>query len=158
MKCQFCTNAACVHLTDIVNKKKREMHLCEECARKHNLIPDQSPPQIDLKSLLGLLAAPTTAIADPSALICPTCELKYVEFRAEGRLGCPTDYDAFRPTLEPLLERIHRSVRHTGKIPRRVLRANVKDQLREAIRAERYEEAAELRDALRKGEGSDESR
>src|SRR6266576_1795280 len=103
-------NQATVHVTDIANKRKRELHLCEKCARKHNLIPDQPTPHVDLKALLGLLIGPlqqqhqASATADPVALTCPSCGLQYVEFRAEGRLGCPDDYEAFRATLEPLLE------------------------------------------------------
>ena len=129
MKCQFCDSPATVHLTDIVNKKKREVHLCERCARKHNLLPDApAAPPIDLKALLGLLVGPfQQPHADPAALTCPTCGLQYGEFRAEGRLGCPADYEAFRPALEPLLERIHRARRHAGKAPRAYRR-----QLREA--------------------------
>ncbi len=38
MKCQFCPNPATVHLTDIINQKKREMHLCDACAREPDLV------------------------------------------------------------------------------------------------------------------------
>jgi protein arginine kinase activator len=166
MKCQFCDSPATVHLTDIVNKKKREMHLCERCARKHNLIPDQPTPHVDLKALLGLLvgpfAQPHPATADPAALTCPTCGLQYGEFRASGRLGCPDDYDAFRATLGPLLERIHRASAHAGKTPRAAARkaelADLRRRLAAAVGAEHYEEAARLRDLIRQKEPSDEPR
>jgi len=169
MNCQFCDTPATVHLTDIVNKAKRELHLCERCARKNDLIPDQPTPHVDLKALLGLLAGAGGAAAgggaDPAALTCPGCGLQYGEFRAEGRLGCPADYDAFRPALEPLLERIHRAVAHAGKAPhavRRERRAAERDDLRAALRAavaaEKYEDAAALRDRLRRKDGSDEPR
>lgn len=167
-KCQFCDNPATVHLTDIVNKKKREAHLCESCAREHNLIPDQPTPQIDLKALLGILVGPlggAGAADDPSALICPACGLKYAEFRNEGRLGCPEDYDVFREALEPLLERIHRSIGHTGKAPqayreqaRETELKTLRKRLRAAVKAEKYEDAARLRDLIRQKEGSDEPR
>src|SRR5215212_7852671 len=63
VKCQFCDNPATVHLTELANKRKREVHLCEGCARKHNLLSEQpAAPQIDLKALLGLLVGPP---ADP---------------------------------------------------------------------------------------------
>ena len=169
MKCQFCDNPATVHLTDIVNKKKREVHLCEACARKHNLIPDQAVPQIDLKALLNLLVGPFQlhhpAPLDPAALTCPACGLQYAEFRAEGRLGCAADYDDIRPALEPLLERVHRSLRHAGKAPRAFRRQareaelrELKKQMQAAAASERYEEAARLRDLIRQKEASDEPR
>jgi protein arginine kinase activator len=89
-------------------------------------------------------------------LTCPACGLKYAAFRADGRLGCPDDYDAFRPALEPLLERIHRGTRHGGKAPRAAaLRAELSElrgQLAAAVEAENYEDAAELRDRIRQKE------
>ena len=112
MNCQFCDEPATVTLTEIVNKKKRVLRLCERCAKRHNLLPELPAPQVDVKALLGLLAAVAPspqAPLDPAALTCPDCGLQYGEFRATGRLGCPAEYDAFRPALEPLLARIHRA-------------------------------------------------
>lgn len=159
MTCQLCGQPATVTLTEIVNKKRRVMHLCERCARKNNLPPE---PQIDVKALLGLLQATAPAdpaAADPAALTCPDCGLEYGEFRATGRLGCPGEYDAFRAALEPLLTRIHRADAHAGKAPRAVRRgrrAAALDELRlrmaAAARAEDYEEAARLRDRIRQEE------
>jgi protein arginine kinase activator len=88
-----------------------------------------------------------------------------MEFRAEGRLGCPHDYAVFQRGLEPLLERIHRASRHRGKTPRRASRhadlqaelVRLRQQLRGAIEAEAYEEAARLRDLLRQKEAAYES-
>jgi protein arginine kinase activator len=98
-------------------------------------------------------------------LTCPDCGLQYGEFRATGRLGCPAEYDAFRPALEPLLARIHRADAHAGKTPRAVRTARRADRLDElrrrmaaAARAEDYEEAARLRDAIRQEEAADEPR
>src|SRR5262249_18843879 len=93
-------------------------------------------------------------------LSCPACGIKYMEFRAAGRLGCPHDYHVFRTGLEPLIDRIHRSARHVGKMPRRgtpdpVRQAEIMElrrQLQTAIQTEHYEEAARLRDLLRENE------
>lgn len=164
MKCQFCDNPATVHLTKIVDKKKREVRLCEACARKHNLLP--AAPSLDLKAILSMLVGPLQpAAAEPESLTCPGCGLQYAQFRAEGRLGCPAEYEAFRPMLEPLLERIHRSVTHAGKLPRAVRRqlldaelGELRRQMQAAVRTEDYEEAARLRDLIRQKEGSDEPR
>ena len=38
MKCQFCSNPATVHLTNIENNQKKEMHLCQSCAESHQLL------------------------------------------------------------------------------------------------------------------------
>lgn len=163
MKCQNCSNPATVHLTNIVNKKKQELHLCESCAEQQQLIKQQelSLPAI-LQTLIGQHVGPLTD--ELARLTCPACGIKYMEFRAEGRLGCPHDYSVFRVGLEPLLQRIHRSNRHTGKSPRRKPRTaareaellELKRQLRAAVETEQYEEAATLRDLLREKEAADE--
>lgn len=160
MKCQECGQLATVHLTDIVNKQKHEAHLCDECARKHGLFADASA-QLNLHALVQLTVG-QPASPDPGSLTCPACGLKYAAFRADGRLGCAHDYDVFQTALEPLLERIHHSTRHAGKLPRAAYRRNelteLREQLRAAVTAENYEDAARLRDQLRQKEGADEPR
>jgi len=160
--CKYCGRPATVHLTDIVKKQRRETHLCEACAHKHDLIPETPVgPQLNLPALVELLMGQPIA-ADSAGLTCPTCGLKYAAFRAEGRFGCADDYEAFRPALEPLLDRIHRATRHEGKTPKSAGRRAELDALRErlarAVADEEYERAAVLRDSLRQKEGSDEPR
>ncbi len=164
MKCMFCENPATVHLTERVNNKKREAHLCEKCAKERNLLPNPPGPQINLKALLNLLAAPFQGQTGPAATApaeakCPACGLSHTAFKAEGRLGCGRDYEVFRETLEPLLERVHRATTHAGKLPatvRVVAKAarleTLREQMKAAIEVENYEAAAELRDAIRKME------
>lgn len=160
MKCQECGQPATVHLTDIVNKQKHETHLCDKCAQKHGLFADAAAP-MNLQALVQLTLGQPIA-ADQGSLTCPACGLKYAAFRTDGRLGCAHDYDAFQAALMPLLERIHHSTRHVGKFPRAAYRRNeladLHAQLREAVAAENYEEAARLRDRLRQKEGADEPR
>ena len=93
-------------------------------------------------------------------LACPICGIKFMEFRAEGRLGCPHDYEVFRAGLKPLLERSQRADRHHGKRPaRQQVNAqrqrellDLRQQLREAVEREAYETAAKLRDLIRQKE------
>jgi protein arginine kinase activator len=159
VKCQSCSNPATVHLTDIVDGKKRETHLCQECAEKAQLLKDQ---ELNLSAIVQTvigphLGQPTDELA---RLTCPVCGIKYMEFKAGGRLGCPHDYQVFRAGLEPLLQRIHRGLRHAGKTAKhaqeRAARAaeivQLRQQQRAAIEAEAYEEAARLRDLLRQKE------
>ncbi|MCE9532406.1 MAG: UvrB/UvrC motif-containing protein [Planctomycetes bacterium] len=158
MKCQFCDSPATVHLTDIINKKKHEVHICEACAREHDLIPD-AKQELNVPALLQFLLNQKKgekAKNEAIDLVCPHCGMKYAQFRTQGRLGCPKDYEVFRAALEPLLERIHRHVRHEGKVPRSVpLNPPVKSieemqqRIRDAVLEERYEEAARLRDLIR---------
>jgi len=164
VKCQYCTKPATVHQTTIVNNEKKELHLCQACAEAKQLIKKQelNLPAI-LQSLIGQHLGPE--MDELSRLSCPVCGIRYMEFRAQGRLGCPHDYTVFRSGLESLLYRIHRGTRHTGKSPRqgvppedRMLEiAQLRRQLQAAVDAEAYEEAGRLRDLLRKKEATDES-
>lgn len=159
MKCQFCSKPATVHLSDLVNQK--ELHLCQNCAESQQMSQDKLNLPALLHSLLGQHLGPQTELA---RLVCPACGIRYMEFRAQGRLGCPHDYAVFRSGLAPLLQRIHRAERHVGKSPRRVPdpegMANLielRGRLQQAVDDEVYEEAARLRDLLRKKEATDES-
>lgn len=157
MKCKYCANPATVHLTPIQGEGAGgTLHLCAGCAEKHELGKGQ---ELNLSMILqALIGAHVGAWSDElSRLQCPACGMKYMDFRAEGRLGCPHEYSVFRKGLLPLLERIHRAEQHQGKRPRRhpvgadaaweVIQ--LRRQLGEAITAESYERAALLRDQIR---------
>jgi protein arginine kinase activator len=163
VKCQACgVNPATVHLTDLVKNQKKETHLCQACAEAQQLVDKQelNLPAI-LQTLLGQHIGPQNELAK---LACPACGIKFMEFRAQGRLGCPHDYAVFRTGLEPLLRRIHRAGRHVGKVPRHGPPAaerqaelvRLRRRLQAAVDAEAYEEAARVRDLLRKREATDE--
>jgi protein arginine kinase activator len=162
VKCQFCSKEATVHLTDIVHNHKREVHLCQSCAEKQHLVQKKelNLPAI-IQNLIGAhLGGQSGTLA---RLACPACGIRYMEFRAEGRLGCPHDYAVFREGLLPLLQRIHRGGTHVGKTPRRAPNparqaqmVELRRRLQAAVDAEAYEEAARLRDLLREKEATDE--
>jgi protein arginine kinase activator len=152
-----------VHLTDIVNGHKKELHLCQSCAEQQQLLKHQ---ELNLSAILQtVIGQHVGQLTDELArLTCPACGIKYMEFRAEGRLGCPHDYEVFRAGLEPLLQRIHRHDRHVGKTPRHAERnaavqaelVDLRRRLRAAVEAEDYEQAARFRDLLRQKEATNE--
>jgi protein arginine kinase activator len=152
MKCQRCPKQATLHITEVLPLDKfEEYHFCEECAKKY-LYPTAA----------GKKATAGGDGDDPGGKVCDTCGLKFVEFRNTGRLGCPHDYDSFKPELIPLLESIHGEPKHEGKSPRRQPRAkdeqkelvHLRRKLQDAIGGEKYEEAARLRDRIRQLEDS----
>jgi protein arginine kinase activator len=154
--CQRCQkNTATVHSTEIVDGVMTSVHLCDACAQSEGIAPSLTP-----QSLLSNLVGPTPEGADagPAAdLKCPHCGLTYGEFRQRGRLGCAEDYKLFHAGLVELLERIHGSSQHIGKIPdsegdHLKLEREILEQKRELTRAihrEEYEQAAEIRDRIR---------
>jgi protein arginine kinase activator len=74
-----------------------------------------------------------------------------------GRVGCTECYTAFAAEIEPMLNALHGSTTHRGKVSRvgdvrTRLRADLQTKralLRSALETENYEEAAALRDDIR---------
>ncbi len=160
MKCQKCAKAATLHITEILGEEQvEELHLCEECAHKYLYEPQQQ--KAGAKSSGG---TPAEEIEEPAVLNreCQVCGIKFVDFRNSGRLGCPHDYQEFREELTPLLENIHGETRHCGKTPRRLPQnkqtqselIQLRKQLLTAVNKEAYEEAARLRDRIKRLEES----
>lgn len=114
MNCENCDMAqATIHITRIVGGKKRKSHLCKECAAEKAL----PKAQINLPALLQALLGQN----DMAQVDCPCCGIGFMEFRSNGRLGCPHDYEAFRKALTPLIQRLHVKINHKGKRPSRPL-------------------------------------
>lgn len=163
--CERCKKAqATFHLTNIdPSGGKSERHLCDGCAAEEGLL--QSPKvAVDLNSFLeSFIAGSKGTAAEVSNLVCEECGISYVEFRNQGLLGCPHDYEVFKELLGRLVERTHGgATNHVGKTPKSLglthkppqdLR-RLKHQLDEAIAGEDYERAAKLRDRIRALESS----
>lgn len=158
--CERCKKVqATYHLTNLTPEgDKVERHLCERCAIEEGLVQVHKPAvSIDvLEEFVG--GTKGSAAATLHELVCQECGLSYVEFRNQGLLGCPHDYDAFSEPLKRLVERAHDGgTHHVGKSPKSlgVPRTTQQDifklrkQLDDAISAEDYERAAALRDRIR---------
>jgi len=157
MKCDRCDNEATVHEVNIVAGKKTELHLCQSCALEMGLVVK---PQAQIAELLAQMVktpAPSAKTTTRDTLRCESCGMTFAEIRKKGQLGCSQCYDTFAQQLTPLLERAHEgATHHLGKVPRRaggcidreaqLLR--FRRQLQEAVNAEDYERAAQLRDRL----------
>lgn len=161
MLCELCKQTqATVHLTEIVNDQMTELHLCEACANQKGA---QVESHFGLSDLLSGLAdfSKTQETEEVSTRACPNCGMTYDDFRKVGRLGCSECYPAFKRNLGSLLKRIHGSPIHVGKSPMRLIKpakiakseiADLKRKLEQAIESEEFEEAARLRDQIRRFE------
>lgn len=155
MTCQRCQDEATVHLTETVDGQRRKLDLCATCARKAGVPLPEKPPTLALDAVVQtlIIAHVGELVGEMADLTCPECRLKYMEFRARGRLGCPNDYQNFVRGLLPLIQRIHGATRHVGKVartrPEAKDRLTLRAQLREAVAREEYELAVKLRDQLR---------
>lgn len=161
MQCQICKKAeATIHLTEIVDGHRSEMHICQLCAQNEGIAVKSQIPLNELLSNL-LAAQPKDEEFDDddveNELVCPDCGFTLDQFRKEGVLGCPGDYEIFKDALVPLLEKAHGGhTSHTGKLPSKmpaddggkVKIAHLKRQLQTAVETEDYETAATLRDKI----------
>lgn len=158
MICELCREAvATVHLTEIVNNSKKEIHLCEACAQQKGVAIQSHVKNLSIPEFFGQVPeARESESAHGVELHCPTCEMTYRQFRTGGKLGCPNDYQVFRSELTHLLEKIHGASQHKGKTParfgqeqrRRRHLEQLRTDLKNAVDTEAFERAAEIRDQI----------
>ena len=165
MQCQICNkNDATIHLTEITDGVRSEMHICEQCAAEQGItIKSQIPINGLLSSLLAVQPTDDELFGPSSEkeLTCPYCGFTLEQFRKEAVMGCPYDYEIFEKSLPPLIERAHNGkTTHCGKVPsktpknarKQVELLNLRQQLEAAVKSEDYELAAKLRDKIKKCE------
>jgi protein arginine kinase activator len=163
MLCQICNkNQATIHLTEIVDGARTEMHTCEQCAIEQGItVKSQMPINELLGNLLALQPAEDDLLGEEKEASCPHCGFTLNQFREEAVLGCPHDYDFFEEKLAPLITKAHDGhTTHCGKIPSKTPGETKKKmeltflnrQLNAAIKKEDYEKAARIRDEINKKE------
>ena len=160
MYCQICKKKeATIHLTEINDGVRSEMHLCEYCAQQEGVA---IKGQLSVNELLSNLLATQPSDEEmfgPSekAHACPNCGFTLEQFAREPLLGCPHDYETFEKSLSPLIEKAHEGNKsHCGKVPAKTSPdlklkmelITLRQQLQAAVRSENYELAAQLRDKI----------
>lgn len=161
-KCLRCTKQATLHITELKAGKALSLHLCENCAQEYlSTVDVGSIPEEFANSGAATVPEPPEGdepevATDAPQKTCPDCGITFKEFRSQGRLGCPKDYEIFRSELLPLLESIHGETQHVGKFPPRVSDSSrrqfelvrLRSELKSAIEDELYETAARIRDQI----------
>ncbi len=148
--CQTChVNPATIHFTEIQDDVKEELHICESCAAAQGLNNEAF--------VANMVDAISRSVTAPNKS-CPHCGMTFEEFRAKGRFGCPKDYEVFEEALSRLVAKMHSgATRHKGRLPRgqhevettvgdRLLQ--LRRELRDAVKDEKYEDAARIRDEI----------
>lgn len=161
MQCQQCQkNVANVRFTHIINGKKVEMYLCEQCAKEKGQLGFS--PQLNLFDFLWGIpgfggSTGYEQMVQPKEVRCNVCGMSFEDFKKTGKIGCANCYRLFRENLNPILRKLHGSIEHTGKMPLKISGCisknneleKLREQLAMAISSEEYEKAAELRDMIR---------
>lgn len=175
-KCQICGKPATVHFTQIVNNEMKNVDLCDECAERNGLF-DLQGASLAMLAALGesLFNGLKQSVSAFSGVICSVCGHTPVMFKESGRLGCPNCYKDLKVIVDRLIESSQKGVCHVGKklpqksnilgneIPsidvdaKKSKKTSAKDKLSElqselerAIADERYEDAARIRDEIKK--------
>lgn len=176
MLCQNCNeNEANITYTQIINGVKKQMNLCEHCAKELGIDDVAFNMPIHFSNFLGDIWEDTEpfmpTFSKPKTLLCKKCNMTYEEFIQNGKFGCEECYETFHGKLDSLLKNIHGANRHVGRsgknlgnilsdktqeqIEKKTSRKEsklqeLKARLKQEIKEERYEDAAKTRDEIKK--------
>lgn len=170
MKCSHChKNEANTHVKRIINGKKEEMHLCEECARELGVMENFDFEPFTMDSFFGnLLGAGVSALNSLAGVDrCSYCGSSFNDIVNSGKVGCANCYTHYEDKLAPSIEKIHGRTKHVGKFvtyteeadekspdskvnsdPKKSPLQQLKDELKEAVKEQRFEDAAVIRDKI----------
>lgn len=165
MLCDECQkNLATVHLTKVINNLMSKAHLCEECAKNIKDVGQfnfmdifESLPEM-LTGMFSMLEPTSENSLELKSIHCPTCGSSFNDLKDTGKLGCGNCYPAFSERLEPILKKIHSNDEHHGKMPlsisnetkKKIELRNLKNELSNLIEHEKFEQAATVRDEIKK--------
>ena len=161
MLCENCgKREANVRYSENINGVKKEMHLCEECSQKLGISSKMDFSTPEFMPLLN----------EVKQLTCDSCGSTFDDIINTGRYGCANCYDVFEDRMDPILKKLQGSNRHNGRLgkisdnkknfenDKKVNKENktenklekLQEDLKIAIKEERYEDAAKIRDEIKK--------
>lgn len=176
MLCSHCgKREANFHYKQVNNGHATEAHLCTECARELGYLNKDNFASMGSFGNFGmgfadmfkeLLGFPSALGSATKTLTCGSCGTAYDDFINSGLLGCEDCYDEFARDIENILTKIQPSTVHKGKAASKASKAEpkgekpseidgLKAELKKAVDEERYEDAAEIRDKIKKLEDDD---
>ncbi len=162
MKCQSCgKREATVRYSESINGKKHEYYLCENCANKMGVG--------DFSSIFSpMFVSIPEFFKDtklPEALTCPKCGYTLDDYSKTGMFGCEECYNTFEDTLDELFLKFHGKNRHIKLNKKNKVNVDskksyikeskeeniddLKEKIKELVKAEKYEEAAIIRDKIK---------
>ncbi len=159
MLCQNCGKyEATTHVKRIINGESAEAHLCSDCAKSLGYTDVFGGFGNTFGDLLGSFFGESQMSSLSSRTIrCEKCGNTFNDIVNSGKLGCADCYTTFYDKLLPSLQRIHGKTRHEGKNPT-IIKTEVANQLsvleqlenelKNAIKEQNFEKAAELRDEI----------
>ncbi len=173
MLCERCNKKKiAVLFRENVNGRIRSLQVCHDCADvlgnteeletiglevAGSLSPFGQADEIDLP--LSVYYPPKKSSRPPSGSSekCPGCGMTWEEIVKAGKVGCAVCYTVYADELSEAVHSAHGAAEHTGRCSaghraraqKLEKLATLKKRLKEAVSAEKYENAAELRDQIR---------
>ncbi|MBC8201795.1 MAG: UvrB/UvrC motif-containing protein [Planctomycetes bacterium] len=150
--CDYCDQAAIYHDVRIENGVHTTLNLCQHHAIEAGI--ELGP--IDLSIVLN---ADATFSESKEVIVCQDCGMTIAQYKEKSLLGCPTCYETFAEQLKHIIANVQDNhTQHVGRAPssanadvsRHLTVRRLLKQLDKAVTQEQYEEAAVLRDELRK--------
>ena len=181
MLCDNCgKREANVRYSENINGKTRELNLCEECSEKLGIGQMDFSMPMDFSNFFGDFVEEFTKpewmplLNNVKTLTCNNCGYTFDDIVNTGKLGCPNCYDVFESELDSIIKRIQGTNRHVGRIGKiidnkidkkynkteentdkkeeKTKLEQLQEDLKNAIKEERYEDAAKIRDEIKKNE------
>ncbi len=178
MLCQNCNkNEANVKYTQIINGEKKEMMLCEECSHELGIDTMNFNLPVSFSNFFSNFLDDYDTdfmplLTKAKETRCDKCGMTYNDFIELSKFGCDNCYDVFADRIDPILKRLQGSNRYLGKkaeineanreannkVEKKVKKEeskkekieNLKQQLKDLVKEEKYEEAAKIRDEIKK--------
>lgn len=166
MMCEIChANDAVLHVQQIVNDERKELHMCRECAEKKGFFQDLVTLDFSLDAIANVKPEKVqkerrkehTKKNEAFRLRCSVCGFQFSDVNEEFRLGCSECYVEFKELLMPIIHGAQAGIQHTGKTPnhdsktikRERTRKGLTKRLTQMLKREDYEGAARIRDRIR---------
>ncbi|MFM1919421.1 MAG: hypothetical protein RLZZ303_1055 [Candidatus Hydrogenedentota bacterium] len=159
MICPKCNQRlATVRYAEVVDGVVTERYLCPECLAR---MQQDAVPGFEIAVAAPAASKPSAQDVAEDALrtqrACPACGTLLSSVLETGRVGCARCYQVFSDEIDDRLETLHHALHHRGKTvqvddSKAQIRADLQTKrglLRSVLKAEKYEEAARLRDEIK---------
>lgn len=173
MLCDNCReNEANIRYTQIINGVKKEMNLCERCGMELGITDMQFDMPINFSNFLGDFLTEFKEEGlfpgyNVKEIKCNICGSSFNDIISTGKFGCSNCYDVFEDRIDEIIRKIQGSTKHVGRLGKKLSHSPshfinneeknnektkieiLQEELKKAIKEERYEDAAKLRDQIK---------
>ncbi len=164
MKCDKCNKESVYHSKLIVNGVSQTTNLCRECAIKEGVFTSEPTSIFDDMFSIFSDFLPFEKVED---VICPVCKTSLREYKNTRLLGCANCYETFKDEIKNIIDKIAPYSEHKqeaielkskpkAKQTKEEKIALLRQNMAEAVKEERYEDAAKIKKQIAKLEADNE--